>query len=240
MKKWKLALASLLLPTMALAQEREAQEQQQQKEQERAQVQQPPAQMQQPAPLQALPEQQLAPYAPIAGAQLGFGAAGFGIPWGLGSTGLDAAQRGIVQGVVSSIDYARGMVTIRSGRQLFTVRAKPQQIALYKPGELTTVHYAQYLGVPWMIENRAAGMYSPLNFAQLATVVGVVTGVDKSTGVVTLAHGEQAASFQGHPLDVEALLPGQFVALSYSRIAGANWINNIAPATEGTIGQQPQ
>lgn len=205
MKKWKLALASLLLPTMALAQ---AEAQKEQPQQEQLQPQQMP---------------QMQPSVP----QLG--------PLGFSAPGMDAAQRGIVQGIVTNLDYGRGLVTVRSGRQVFLIRAKPQQLALYKPGELTTIHYAQYLGVPWMIESRSASLYSPLNFAQLATVVGVVTGVNKATGVVSLSQGAEPKFFQGHPEDVEALLPGQFVALTYARIGGENWINTIAPASETPV-----
>lgn len=271
MKRWSLAIASLLLPAMAFAQQEQAQQEQQEEQALQQQQQQPQDQVgiaPQPQVQQPAPQQQMQPMQPQAmqqqpqllqppqvayqqplmqpGFQQPLMQPGFQQPFGFQQPGFvagvtpwaEAAERGIIQGVVTNVNYSRGLLSVRSGNQSFIVRAKPQQLALYRPGELTTIHYANYAGVPWMIENRSAQLYSPTQFAQASTVVGVVTGVNKATGVVGISRGAgQQQTFLGHPNDVEALLPGQFIALTFARIGGQGWIQSIAPATETGIPQ---
>lgn len=149
------------------------------------------------------------------------------------SPGIPTKPLRVIRGMLTQLNYSEGTVTVRSGSETLVVNARPQQLALYKPGERATIQYKVYGGIPWMLPASASETRSPLDFARADTVVGVTSEVDKAKGLLRLElAGTEPLTFRAHPLDLGGLLPGQFIALSFSRIGEANWVSSIAPASE--------
>src|SRR5690606_12963397 len=148
-----------------------------------------------------------------------FGRRGFG---GQQAGGLATT----VQGTVTNIDYAQGLIQLSTRMGPLTLRAVPGQIARlgrgdtatlqfsefegerwitpYRPGQAIQARYAILGGVPWALridssDARAGGPQGMQRESFTGAVQGEVTAVDYVGGRVMLRDGERAFVLRGTP-----------------------------------------
>ncbi|MBI3184184.1 MAG: hypothetical protein HYZ28_18785 [Myxococcales bacterium] len=175
---------------------------------------QPTAEQAQPAPAAQPPEQQPMARQPMA--QAPPPAFGYGAPF-------VAMHQGLSSGIITGLNYANGVIWLSTGPTVVAIRATPAQMATLQPGQVATLPYASFAGVPWLV---TPAMQVPAGFSQQGTFSGVVTGLNKATGLVAV-HGQV---FQAHPSTIQHLLPGQFVSLTYARVQEVPWVQEVSGA----------
>lgn len=143
----------------------------------------------------------------------------------------DLAVSGQVRGVVREVNLQEGQLTMAAGGESVTLQAKPTQIIGLRPGEQFVASYANYGGNLWLMENLDQGDVA--QFGRSANAVGTVEKVNKVNGQLTLATAGGSRTFRAHPQDVQDLLPGQYISLSFQRIGGNQWISSIQQAQGG-------
>lgn len=143
---------------------------------------------------------------------------------GIGASG-QAAEIGSIQGTVRSVDFGNGLLRVAGGNRTLTVHARPDELAEFRPGDQVSLDYSDYAGMLW-IASGGSGV-SAQEFAESGTVSGIVTGLDKSRGRVTLQGPARAETFLGHPEDLQSLIPGQYVSITFERVQNNDWVQSI-------------
>lgn len=166
--------------------------------------------------------------APAAQAQFGGnygGGAGMG---GYGGYG-DKAVEGTIHGTVRSLNLERGLVRVSSGAGTMTLHATPEQLADVELGAIYDFDYAKYGNWLWMTSSGGGysggggfggSGFSGDDFGSEGTVSGVVTRLNFERGLIFI----DGRPYRTHPADLQGVLPGQLVSLSFRQIGNANWL----------------
>ncbi|MGI5865837.1 MAG: hypothetical protein ACOX6T_27795 [Myxococcales bacterium] len=162
--------------------------------------------------------------APAAQAQYG---GGFGGGAGIGGFG-DKSVEGTIQGTVRSLNLERGLVRVSSGAGTVTLHATPEQLVDVELGAIYDFEYAKYGNWLWMTGS-AGGFggggfggagFAGDDFGSEGTVSGVVTRLNFERGLIYI----DGRPYRTHPADLQGVLPGQLVSLSFRQIGSTNWI----------------
>lgn len=138
---------------------------------------------------------------------------------------------GTVKGIVQSLNFSRGMLTIDSGGTTVTLRARPMEIANLNPGDVVALRYSNFNGVLWVALG-GGSQTAASEFSQFGTVSGSIASLDKAQGTITI----RGRTYLAHPYQLQNVLPGQFVSLSFANVAGGDWVAGIE-STSGTGGE---
>jgi hypothetical protein len=182
-----------------------------------------------------------------------------GIPLGQGNSNSqfdrDASATGLVQGIVSNVNWQAGLVTVMSGYNRITLHGTPTQLSSLKRGDNVSLPYNSYAGILWLTnqfgtqnaigaEGTIGGVPANLGFAQTGVMAGVVENVNKAEGLVFVTGANGRARFLAHPEVIEQLVPGEYVNLSYIQVGRVPWLSSIrlfAPGQQGAgQGGSPQ
>lgn len=155
--------------------------------------------------------------------------------------GQEAAQRGLIQGVVKKIDFTKGTLSLSAGAKggkAMELKGTPGQLQMFKQGEFASVNYVTYAGNNWL-----AVMEGPMNaqsFTRAATVVGAVQDVNKAQGTLTISQAGKSLQLKAHPITIEPLVPGQFVSVTYQQVGQQPWLQSVqvSQGGQGGGGQQ--
>ena len=140
-----------------------------------------------------------------------------------------AAVSGHVRGAITRVDYGMGTLTVAlGGGESMVLRGTPAQLSNFKRGAVADLSYDKFGDSRWL--SAAEGQSAQLggNFARTTTVTGAVSSINKADGTLTLALGSgQSATFEAHPDTIKSLVPGQFISLTYDRVAQHNWVKSL-------------
>lgn len=166
-----------------------------------------------------------------------------------GLPGQQSAGRGVTRGTVSSLDLAAGTATLETGGEAagqggpITVHALPTQLVSLSPGDVITVSYLIFGGVPWIqpvVRSGASGAGDPavVSLGGSSTVSGELTALDRAAGCLSV----RGLSVRTHPLYTQDLAPGGLVTAHLIEVRGERWATTIekiqpgAAAAEGSVG----
>jgi hypothetical protein len=144
------------------------------------------------------------------------------------------AIQGVARGVVSNVNLSKGSLSLQTTNGTITLRAQPTQIAGLRPGEQFVAHYENFGGqTAWLTDNlNATG--SGRAFGRAGQVTGDIISLNKIEGTLTLnevsGNGHHDRTFHAHPMEIQNLLPGQFVTVNFQSIGGVNWIQGVGRA----------
>ncbi len=139
-----------------------------------------------------------------------------------------AAVSGHVRGAVTRVDYGLGEIIVAlGGGESIALRGTPAQLADFKRGEVADLSYEKFGDSRWLSQMGQSAISG--SFARTTTVTGAVSAVNKADGRVTLNLGTgESATFDAHPDAIKSLVPGQFISLTYDRVAQRNWVKNLS------------
>ncbi len=154
-------------------------------------------------------------------------------------------EGGLVQGTVQDVDFAKGLITIRSTTGLITLRSVPTQLMGYKKGDNVALAYrgSRY---HWLWEQigfavgRPGGVGQAAPFAMQGTLVGTVGEINLATGEVLVDGPTGHVLLHGHPALLHGLVPGSYARFFIGDIAGAHWVGRVEPAFESAVGGSGQ
>ncbi|MHB8420439.1 MAG: hypothetical protein ACYDCL_20390 [Myxococcales bacterium] len=158
---------------------------------------------------------------------------------GLGGAGEygNLSSSGTIHGIVRRRDFARGILVIASGDRTVNVHATPDQLTDYRTGDRIDLDYDDYAGVRWLSGGEGStggGLgYGEGNYAEEGTTSGTVASVDSSRGLVRIREAQGTRTFHAHPEELQDVIPGQFVSLTYERIGRAAWVEQIDQGAAG-------
>lgn len=143
-----------------------------------------------------------------------------------GPRNAQPALSGHVRGTVTSIDYGLGQMTVSlGGGDAIVLRGTPGQLREYRRGSVADVSFEKYGDSRWLsgVGEGEFGEYS-----RTTTLSGAVSSVNKADGTVTLSLGSgRIQTFRAHPDEIRSLVPGQFISLTYDRVASHNWVTSV-------------
>jgi hypothetical protein len=141
---------------------------------------------------------------------------------------------GTVRGRVTNLNLAGGSVTLSTGQGSFTVNAVPTQLAALTSGEVVALTFYDFNGIPWLAKPRGggSGQFGPESFGQFGTASGSVGVLNKSRGLLLV----RGVPFRAHPVDLENVLPGQFVSVTFAQIGGVYWADRIEAVEDSGAG----
>jgi hypothetical protein len=163
--------------------------------------------------------------------------------------GQQTAGHGVTRGIVSSLDLAAGTATLETGGEAagqscpITLHAVPTQLVSLSPGDVITVSYLIFDGVPWIqpvVRSGAsgAGDLAAIALGGFSTVSGELTALDQAAGCLSV----RGLSVRTHPLYAQGLAPGRPVAAQVVEVRGVRWATTVEPiqpgeaAAEGAVG----
>ncbi|HUB08765.1 MAG TPA: hypothetical protein VMB50_17290 [Myxococcales bacterium] len=162
---------------------------------------------------------------------------------GLGGEYGDLSSSGTVHGIVKHRNFARGLLEIASGARTVTIHATPDQLTDFRVGDDVDVDYDDYAGVRWLSDGGGSaggalggglGYGYGGSYAEEGTTSGSVANVDTSRGILRLREAGGTRTFHAHPEDLQDVIPGQFVSVTYERIGGAAWVEQVDQGGVGT------
>ncbi len=167
------------------------------------------------------------------GSQGQLGAQGGQMGQGGGQGGQPFTQ-GVVRGTVQNVGLQQGLVAIQSGGNVVTLHATPSELANLNPGDTVALQYASYGGQPWVMPSGAQGTAS---YGSTAQLTGTVDAVDQNAGIIAV----RGTRLRAHPQQVQNVVPGQYVTVTYANVQSTPWVAQIRPAQQGataSAGQQ--
>lgn len=147
--------------------------------------------------------------------------------WGSGEYNGVAVHHGRVRGTIIRIDVGAGEMAVSvAGGEAVVLHGTPSQLAEFRRTEVADVEYELLGAKRWLTEGSELG--STTDYAQEATVSGAITSIDKAEGRVTLTTGlGKTTTFLAHPDAIRSLIPGQFVSVTYQRVARRDWVTEL-------------
>lgn len=154
----------------------------------------------------------------------------------LGGESGTLSASGTVHGIVRHRDFARGRLDVASGSRTVTLHATPDQLTDYRVGDDVDLDYDDYAGVRWLSGGAGSsgggldgggGLGAAGSYAEEGTASGTVAGVDSAHGLLRLREARGTRTFHAHPEDLEDVIPGQFVTVTYDRVGPAAWAEEI-------------
>lgn len=139
------------------------------------------------------------------------------------------ALQGVLRGVVSSVDLDQGTLTIRTDRGTATFRAQPRQLVGVRPGEQYAARFTHFGEQMWLADEAPSAQPLP-QFGDAQNLTGILVDIDRTNGAMALATApNETWIFLAHPSDLQQLVPGQYVSVSFQRIGSAYWLHQVAP-----------
>lgn len=131
---------------------------------------------------------------------------------------------GRLSGTVLSVNRSEGTFLIQTDQGRQTVRANPLQIGALQRGERFSGPYAAYGDEIWL-----TGNLGDLDTPQgpKAAVSGTIEHVDNSTGEISVSTGRETVELKVHPAQVQGLVPGQRVRISFKEMFDRRWVRDI-------------
>lgn len=165
------------------------------------------------------------------GSQMGY-QQGYGPSQGYpqGQMGAQAGNQGSVQGIVQRSNVNKGTVQLLTNQGTMTLRAKPDQIASFKPGDVVLLSYGSFGNSKWVtsyLGPQYQGAGQRLGITQGGTVAGTVSQVNRNTGQLTINTAEGKRTFQAHPAELQGLVAGEQVNLSIERVGNSEWASSV-------------
>jgi hypothetical protein len=145
---------------------------------------------------------------------------------------MGAIQGTSTTGVIEDVDLNRGVVTINKGQEKMMVHAKPSQISNLRKGDRLSGNVAMIGNEHWLmddIQKKPIGT----KLGRAGSVTGNISTVEKETGMVTVTTptGEMV-TLQAHPAEIDQLVPGEHVTITFHKLGDKSWISSVGPTEE--------
>ncbi len=152
---------------------------------------------------------------------------------GFGQT-VQAAGQGLAQGVISHVDYQQGIVTIQQAGNRIQVHGTPGQLGTLKAGEAVVLPFNNYAGMLWLAPgfNGGSGVAAS-GFGLQQVIAANVLEINKSQGLLRVAGPYGQMTLAAHPEDIDAVIPGQYVSLSYVDVGNRPWLTGVQLFSQG-------
>ncbi|MBI3184183.1 MAG: hypothetical protein HYZ28_18780 [Myxococcales bacterium] len=126
------------------------------------------------------------------------------------------------------MDLGRGELHIRSGSELVTLHGSPDQLLELRPGDQGEFRFASYGDEPWLAPTSSPRRPLRVPAAMRGRASGMLSRVDGARGMAWLvAQSGAERVLRAHPERLRALMPGLWVTVAYSRVAGADWMATV-------------